>query len=93
MPAILRREQANPDIEFDEGGRTQTLVYPVTELIFSYWDRVTEDWKESWDTEESATLNRLPDRVRIEIKMTMEDGTEQLFMSQSKIMMQKPLRL
>ena len=92
LQAILRREQANPDVEFDEGGRTQTLVYPVTELIFSYWDLVTEDWKESWDTEEAATLNRLPSRVRIEIKMTMEDGTEQLFMSQSKIMMQKPLR-
>ena len=56
-------------------------MYPVTELIFSYWDRVTEDWKESWDTEEAATLNRLPDRVRIEIKMTMEDGSEQIYES------------
>jgi general secretion pathway protein J len=91
--AILRRSQPNPDVEYDEGGRTQVLCYPVTDLIFSYWDRVTEDWKESWDTEEVSTLNRLPDRVRIEITMKMADGTEQTFMSQSKILMTKPLRL
>ena len=65
----------------------------MTDLIFSYWDNVTEDWKEEWDTEESATLNRLPDRVRIEMKVLMEDGTEQQFMTQSKILMTKPLRL
>ena len=91
--ALMRRQQANPDLEVEEGGRVQTLCPRVTDLIFSYWDSVTEDWKEEWDTEESATLNRLPDRVRIEMKILMEDGTEQLFMTQSKILMTKPLRL
>ena len=91
--ALMRRQQSNPDLEVEEGGRVQTLCPRVTDLIFSYWDSVTEDWKEEWDTEESATLNRLPDRVRIEMKILMEDGTEQLFMTQSKILMTKPLRL
>ena len=91
--ALMRRHQPNPDLEFEEGGRVQTLCPRVTDLIFSYWDNVTEDWKEEWDTEESATLNRLPDRVRIEMKVLMEDGTEQQFMTQSKILMTKPLRL
>ncbi|MBL91748.1 MAG: hypothetical protein CMH56_08070 [Myxococcales bacterium] len=91
--ALMRRQQANPDLEIEEGGRVQTLCPRVNDLIFSYWDSVTEDWKEEWDTEESATLNRLPDRVRIEMKVLMEDGTEQLFMTQSKILMTKPLRL
>ena len=91
--ALMRRYQPNPDLEFDEGGKTQTLCPNVTELIFSFWDKVTEDWKEQWDTEESATLNRLPMRVRIEMKVLMEDGTEQLFMSQSRIGMTQPLRL
>lgn len=91
--ALMRRFQPNPDLEIEEGGRVQTLCPYVTDIIFSYWDSVTEDWKEEWDTEESATLNRLPDRVRIEMKVMMENGTEQLFMTQSKILMTKPLRL
>lgn len=85
--AILRREQPNPDDDFEEGGREQTLLPHVTELEFAYWDDTTEDWKDTWDTEESATLNRLPSRIRITLtaKMDDEDGREQTFMTQARV--------
>lgn len=85
--ALLRREQADLDDKVEQGGREQTLLPYVTELRFEYWDNATEDWKEEWDTEESATLNRLPQRVRITLvaKMDDEDGREQRFMTQSRI--------
>lgn len=91
--AILRREQPGPDDEFDEGGRVQTLLPGVTELVFSYWDDTTEEWKEKWDTEEAATLNRLPSRVRIEVtaKMGDDDSLEQSFLTQSRIFLRTPI--
>lgn len=87
--ALIRREQPNLDDDVEEGGREQTLLPYVTELQFEYWDSQTEDWKEEWDTEESATLDRLPERVRITLtaKMDDEDGMEQRFMTQSRIFM------
>lgn len=90
--ALRRREQADPDLELDEGGRWQTLLPYVTELEFMFWDSTTEDWKESWDTEEAATLNRLPSRIQIKVTAKMgEDGIEQTFLTQSRIFLQTPL--
>lgn len=92
--ALVRREQADLDDQVEEGGREQTLLPYVTELYFEYWDAQSEDWKEEWDTEESATLNRLPERVRITLtaKMDEEDGREQRFMTQSRIWLTAPIR-
>lgn len=91
--SILRREQPNPDDDFEEGGRIQTLLPYVTELSFEYWDPQTEDWKESWDTEEAATQNRLPTRVRITFTMKMDDeeGLEQTFHTQTRLWLDTPI--
>lgn len=93
--SILRREQPNPDDDFEEGGRIQTLLPYVTELSFEYWDPQTEDWKESWDTEEAATQNRLPTRVRITftVKMDDEEGLEQTFHTQTRLWLDTPINL
>jgi general secretion pathway protein J len=91
--AILRREQANPDLELDEGGRTQTLLPDVSELEFFYWDPQTEDWKDSWDTESAATQNRLPSRVKIKFTVAVDnDGEEREFVSQARVFIQAPFR-
>lgn len=92
--ALVRREQADLDDDVEEGGREQTLLPYVIDLTFEYWDAQTEEWKDEWDTEESATLNRLPERVRITFtaKMDDEDGREQRFMTQSRIWLVTPIR-
>jgi type II secretion system protein J len=91
--AIIRREQPNPDIETEDGGREQTLLPYVTELEFQYWDQGSEDWKDEWDSEEAATLNRLPQRVRIQFTMVMNPDTEeeQTFYTQSRIWLTAPI--
>jgi prepilin-type N-terminal cleavage/methylation domain-containing protein len=91
--ALIRREQPDPDDDLEDGGREQTLLPYVTELSFEYWDPPSEDWKDSWDTQEAATLGRLPTRIRINFtaKMGDEDGIEQDFMTQTKIFLEKPL--
>lgn len=90
---IIRREQPDPDIELDEGGREQTLLPFVTELEFEYWDATTEDWKDEWDSQETATLNQLPQRVKISFTMKIDPQTdrEQKFYTQSRVFLTRPI--
>lgn len=90
---LLRREQADPDTDLDEGGREQTLLPFVTELEFEYWDPTSEDWKDEWDSEESATLNKLPSRVKIKFtaKIDAEGDRTQDFYTQSRLFLTTPI--
>ncbi len=88
--SILRRNQPNPDDQMDEGGREQTLLPDVKDLEFQYWDPQSEDWKDSWDTEESQFTGRLPSRVKIMFTAVMDSGEEQTFVSQTKVWLDKP---
>jgi len=90
-PALMRREQPDPDDEFDEGGREQVLMPGAKDLEFEYWDPTTEDWKDSWDAEESATLQRLPTRIKIKLVVEMEEGLEETFITQAPIFLTKPI--
>lgn len=89
--ALFRREQANLDDDFEQGGRALVLLPYVRELTFEYWDPVKEEWAEKWDAQGSERLDTLPTRVRITVIATMEDGQEQKFMTQTKLHLIKPL--
>jgi type II secretion system protein J len=88
--SLMRREQPNPDLKFDEGGRVQTLLPNVREVEFAFFDPQKNEWAEKWDAA-GTELNRLPSRVRIKFKVVLEDGTEQTFVSQSKLWLLSPL--
>ncbi len=88
--SLVRREQANLDDDFEEGGRVLTLLPDVRELEFQYWDSQKEAWIDKWDAAGSE-LNRLPSRVRIEMVVIMDDGREQTFTTQSKLWLLTPL--
>lgn len=88
--SIIRRVQSNPDDEFDDGGREQTLLPDVTNLEFEYFDPQTEEWEDKWDWEGTATRDRLPTRVRITFTARMPGEREQTFTSQTKIWLIKP---
>lgn len=83
--ALMRREQVNPGLELDEGGRTQVLLTDCKDLEFAFWDATKEDWVESWDAENAATLDRLPQRVRIRFTAVMEQERDQEFYTQTEI--------
>jgi hypothetical protein len=90
--SLMRREQANLDDDFEEGGRTLTLLPNVRSIEFQYWDPQKDAWAEKWDAAGSE-LNRLPSRIRIEMVAVMDDGEEQTFVTQSKLWMLVPLTL
>jgi general secretion pathway protein J len=90
--SLMRREQANLDDDFEEGGRTLTLLPDVRSIEFQYWDPQKDAWAEKWDAAGSE-LNRLPSRIRIEMVVVMDDGQEQTFVTQSKLWLLAPLAL
>jgi len=89
--SLMRREQANLDDDFEEGGRVQTLLTDVRELEFQYFDPVKNDWADKWDAQ-GTELNRLPARIRIEITAVV-DGEERMYVTQSKLWTIAPLAL
>lgn len=88
--SLRRREQANLDDDFEEGGRELTLLPDVRSLEFQYWDPQKEAWADKWDAQGSE-LNRLPSRIRIEMVVVMDNGEEQTFTTQSKLWLLAPL--
>jgi general secretion pathway protein J len=88
--SLRRREQANLDDKFEDGGRELTLLPDVSELTFQYWDPQKSAWSEKWDAA-GTEQNRLPQRVKISLKAVMDNGQEQSFMTQTKIWLQAPL--
>jgi hypothetical protein len=89
--ALIRREQPGLDDDFEEGGRELTLLPGVTTFELSYWDKQSEEWKEAWDYEDATYGQRLPERVKIKLVVTMDDGQEQTFVTQSRIFLPAPL--
>jgi len=90
--SLVRREQANIDQEFEEGGRVQTLIPDVRSIEFQYWDPQKDAWADKWDAA-GTELNRLPSRIRIELVAVMDNGEEQTFVTQSKLWLLAPLAL
>lgn len=88
--SLRRREQANLDDDFEEGGRELTLLPDVRSLEFQYWDPQKEAWADKWDAQ-GTELNRLPSRIRIEMVVVMDNGEEQTFTTQSRLWLLTPL--
>lgn len=89
--SLFRREQANLDDDFEEGGRALVLLPNVRELTFEYWDSAKESWEEKWDAAGAEHTEQLPARVRIKLVAVMDDGQEQTFTTQTKLWLLKPL--
>jgi prepilin-type N-terminal cleavage/methylation domain-containing protein len=89
--SLFRREQANIDDNFEEGGRPLVLLPNVRELTFEYWDPQKEEWTEKWDAAGAEHTGQLPTRVRIKLIAVMDDGIEQTFTTQTKVWLLKPL--
>ena len=89
--SLFRREQANLDDNFEEGGRALVLLPGVRELTFEYWDTAKETWAEKWDATGTEHPNELPARIRITMVVAMESGEEQRFVTQTKLRILKPL--
>jgi prepilin-type N-terminal cleavage/methylation domain-containing protein len=87
------------DVEADDQGRVRVLICGVDELLFEYHAEREDDWSESWRTEDVAHKDsdadgvraRLPDRVRISLRLHMPGDQRMLFRTATKIRLTKAL--
>jgi general secretion pathway protein J len=88
---LVRRE--NPIVEgpMDRGGHEDILFEDVNRLQFQYWDSDKKDWVEEWDTRRLEKKSILPTRVKITLFAKDENGKEQRYTTQARIMLNTEL--
>lgn len=89
---LVRR--ANPIItadRMDRGGTEDVLFEGIKELELEYWDSKREDWVDEWDTRRTERKDELPTRVRITLVADDENGKEQRYTTQTRIMLNSVL--
>ena len=70
---LVRREQTIIDEQFGKGGAVQILVDDVDTFSIRYFDPMTGNWIDTWDSlSSSANLNRLP--LEIEFYLVLKGG-------------------
>ncbi len=93
---LLRRESPRIDDDVQRGGTVDVLVPDVANLVLTYYEPATEQWKDSWDTTQaSGEVGRLPPRVRIVLTLNERDRgrvTERVYRTETPLMMLDQLR-
>ena len=90
--ALMRREQANLDDDYQKGGRELALLTDVVSLELSYFDTPSDSWKDVWECNEDNPQATAPARVRIKLVAKMDGGQEQTFTTQSQLWVTTPLK-
>jgi general secretion pathway protein J len=88
IEVLARREQNRVDDDPRRGGRVQILVEDVEEFQLEYYDVVTHEWTQTWDTTQIASQpNRLP--LQVKIKLTVPSNRnpdrEQVFATRATL--------
>ena len=89
--ALYRREKARIDDEPDRGGTRAVVLEHVKAFDVKYWDWRRQEWAREWDTTSVENKDRLPTRVRLQVKLQMPDGAERTFETQARIAIIRPL--
>jgi general secretion pathway protein J len=63
---LVRRESRRIDDDPEEGGQQMILVDEVREFELDYFDPISLQWVDGWDTA-GTEMNRLPAQVRIHL--------------------------
>lgn len=91
---LVRRESARIDNEPLRGGVVDLLVPNVSSFQIRYYDLQTEQWTDTWDTQQlTAQAGRLPARVRVTLTVRdPSDGREYTYMTETQPMISDVLR-
>jgi general secretion pathway protein J len=71
----------------DRGGTEEVLFEGVNKIEFQYWDSDKKDWVDEWDTRRLEREAALPSRVKITLYAKDENGKDQRYTTQARIMM------
>jgi len=88
---LIRR--VNPIVQdrMDRGGTEDVLFEGIKRIEFEYWDKERKEWDDEWDTRRLERKSKLPSRVRINIYAEDENGKEQRYTTQVRIMLDQEL--
>jgi general secretion pathway protein J len=86
---LLHREKTVFEEDVDHGGVNEVLCDDLKKISFEYYDDSKKEWLEEWDTRHDMTV--LPERVRITITSTDEQGKDVKYSMQTKIFMRQPI--
>jgi general secretion pathway protein J len=86
---LMRRENPNlyGEDKMDRGGAEDVLLEDVKRIEFSYWDSDLKDWVNEWDTRRLEKKSILPTRVRMTLIRADENGHEQRYVTETRIML------
>jgi general secretion pathway protein J len=88
--ALFRREKVRIDDDPERGGTRAALLYHVTGFDVACWDWQKQEWAREWSTA-PGDRPMLPPRVRLRLTLTMPDGKERRFETQSRIAVVRPM--
>jgi len=72
---LARREQRRVDDDFTKGGQSQILIEDINKFELSFFDPLTMEWANNWDTTQTAMQpNRLPMQAKILITVPNVTG-------------------
>jgi general secretion pathway protein J len=89
--ALFRREQVHVDDDAERGGRRDVVVDRVRRISFQYWNRQRQEWVREWSTRSTDHANDLPERVRIELELSMPGGKTEKLVTEARIAITRPL--
>jgi general secretion pathway protein J len=73
---IIRRESSYLTKEIDEGGRSYVILEGVKEVKFEFYDSNRNEWVSEWNSESLSSLKRLPQAVKISLKVLEYENEE-----------------
>jgi general secretion pathway protein J len=89
--ALFRREKARFDENPDRGGEKAVVCENVSTFDVQYWDWKKQEWAREWASNGLEHPNILPTRVKIRLGVKGTDGKEQVFETQTRIAIIRPL--
>ncbi len=89
--ALFRREKARIDEDPERGGARAVVCEHVSTFDVQYWDWKRQEWAREWVTNSAERQNMLPTRVRVRLGLKMPDGKEQIFETQARVAIVRPL--
>lgn len=97
--ALLRKEKTRidentgEDVMSEADAHTDVLCTGVKDLTFDYWNENDKEWIEDWDSESLEANGKLPPRVRIRMRVQLDETREQVFETQAEIQLRVPIKL
>ncbi len=89
--ALFRREKVILDGDPDRDGVKALVCEHVASFDVSYWDWKRQEWAREWISTGLEHPNVLPPRVRVRLGLAMPDGKTQVFETQVRVAIPRPL--